>query len=79
MTPSKMYLDSETSILHLEKYDIVRLALKWIEIIKYEEDYKKLTQAELINKALIDIERNVATYEKIEEIQREKNKSEALK
>ncbi|MDR3253386.1 MAG: hypothetical protein LBT07_00255 [Endomicrobium sp.] len=70
----EMYLDSAISTSQLGRYEIVKLALEWIEIIKHNEDCRKLTQAELINKALTDVVTNVATYEKIKEIQKKMKK-----
>ena len=52
------------------KYEIVKLALEWIEVKKYDEDYRRLTQAELITKALDDILAKVATTEKVEELRK---------
>ncbi|MDR1941110.1 MAG: hypothetical protein LBQ47_02160 [Endomicrobium sp.] len=60
----------------LGRYDIVRLALDWIEVKKYDEDYRKLTQAELINKALGDVVENIATPEKIAELRKKVKKEE---
>ncbi|MDR3274949.1 MAG: hypothetical protein LBS81_03040 [Endomicrobium sp.] len=72
MASIEMYLDSTVSTSQLGRYEIVKLALEWIEIIRHNEDCRKLTQAELINKALIEVVTNVATHEKIEEIQKKK-------
>jgi hypothetical protein len=52
----------------LGRYDIVKLALKWIILNKQNEDYRKLTQTEIINKALNDVLTNVVTTEKIDEL-----------
>ena len=62
------------SASHLGKYEIVKLALKWIEVVKQTEDYRKLTQTELINKVLSDVVTNIATYEKIEELSKKMKK-----
>ena len=37
------------------RYEIVKFALDWIEVKKHEEDYRKLSQAELITKALNEV------------------------
>jgi hypothetical protein len=58
------------STSELGRYEIVKLALEWIELMRQNEEYKKLTQPELINKALGDIVTNVATREKIEELRK---------
>ncbi|MDR2191703.1 MAG: hypothetical protein LBO62_02325 [Endomicrobium sp.] len=58
------------------RYDIVRTALDWIEVNRYNEDYRKLEQAELINKALTDVVDNIATPEKIEELRKKMKKDE---
>jgi len=58
------------------RYDIVRTALEWIEVNKYNEDYRKLGQAELISKALGDVVENIATPEKIEELRKKMKKDE---
>ncbi|GHT53735.1 hypothetical protein AGMMS50233_00320 [Endomicrobiia bacterium] len=58
----------------LGRYDIVMLALAWIEVNKQNEDFRKLGQAELINKALNDVVANVATHEKIEELRKKMKK-----
>jgi hypothetical protein len=60
----------------LGRYEVVKLALEWIEVIKQNEDYKKLTQTELINKALNDVTMNIATRKKIDDL-RKKIKKEA--
>lgn len=52
------------------RYELVKLALDWIEVKKYDEDYRKLTQAELISKALDDVVEGVATPETIEELRK---------
>lgn len=54
------------------KYDVVKLAIEWIKVKKYDEGYKHLSQTELLDKALRDVLAGEATYEKIAEI--EKNK-----
>ncbi|MDR2709526.1 MAG: hypothetical protein LBC07_06100 [Elusimicrobiota bacterium] len=58
----------------LGKYDIVRLALDWISVKKYDEDFRNLTQNQLISKAISDVLSGEVTYELIEEL-RKKNKA----
>jgi hypothetical protein len=54
----------------LGRYEIVKMALNWILVNKYNEEFKKLPQAELINRALNDVVTGVATLEKIEELRK---------
>jgi len=63
----------------LGRYDIVKTALQWIEVKKYDEDYRKLSQADLITKALDDVASNVATPEAIEELRKKNKEREAKK
>jgi hypothetical protein len=55
----------------LGRYEIVKMALNWISVNKYNEEFRKLPQTELINKALSDVVTGVATLEKIEELRKE--------
>ncbi len=70
MALNEMQLAKEMSESKLGKYDIVKLALDWISVKKQDEDYRHLTQADLIVKALNDVVENVATPEKIEELRK---------
>ncbi|MDR1418286.1 MAG: hypothetical protein LBI80_03925 [Endomicrobium sp.] len=54
----------------LGRYEIVKMALKWISVNKYNEEFKKLPQTELINKALNDVVTGIASLEKIEELRK---------
>ncbi|MDR3093001.1 MAG: hypothetical protein LBU33_03730 [Endomicrobium sp.] len=74
MVLTETQLGLAMSASHLGKYEIVKLALKWIEVVKQTEDYRKLTQTELINKVLSDVVTNIATYEKIEELSKKMKK-----
>lgn len=58
----------------LGRYEIVKMALNWIAVNKYSEEFKRLPQAELINKALSDVVTGVATSEKIEELSGKQSK-----
>ncbi|MCL1972838.1 MAG: hypothetical protein FWG57_07640 [Endomicrobia bacterium] len=59
------------------RYEIVKLALDWIEVKKHEEDYRRLSQAELITKALNEVMDGTATAEKIEELKKKMKAKEA--
>ena len=52
------------------RYEIVKMALDWIFVNKYNEEFRKLPQTELINRALNDVVTGVATLEKIEELRK---------
>jgi hypothetical protein len=58
----------------LGRYEVVKLALEWIEVIKNNEDYRKLTQTELVDKVLNDVAVNIATREKIDELRKKMKK-----
>ena len=58
------------------RYEIVKLALEWIEVKKHEEDYRRLSQAELITKALNEVMDGTATSEKIEDIKKKMKSKE---
>ncbi|GHT10044.1 hypothetical protein AGMMS49573_04930 [Endomicrobiia bacterium] len=74
MVFTEMQLGSAVSMSRLGRYEIVKLVLEWVEVIKQNEDYRKLTQTELIDKALNDVMTNVATREKIEGLRKEMKK-----
>ena len=76
MISTKMQLREAISASKLGRYEIVALSLEWISLNKQNENFRKLTQSELINRALIDVVTDVATPEKIEEL-RKKMKKEA--
>ncbi|OEG71625.1 hypothetical protein ATZ36_02570 [Candidatus Endomicrobiellum trichonymphae] len=76
MVFTETQLRSVVSMSRLGRYEVVKLALEWIEVIKQKEDYRKLTQAELIDKVLNDVTMNIVTREKIDEL-RKKMKKEA--
>ena len=59
------------------RYEIVKLALDWIEVKKHEDDYRRLSQAELITKALNEVMDGTATAEKIEELKKKMKAKEA--
>jgi hypothetical protein len=70
MVSTKTQLELALSMSRLGRYEIVKLALEWIEIIKQDEDYRKLTQTELIGKVLNDVMTNFVTRKKIEELRK---------
>jgi hypothetical protein len=74
MVLTEMQLRSAVSSSKLGRYDIVKLALEWISLNKQSEDFRKLTQAEMINKALSDVVMDVATLEKMEELRKKQKK-----
>jgi hypothetical protein len=76
MVFTETQLKSEVSMSRLGRYEVVKLALEWIEVIKQNEDYRKLPQTELINKVLNDVTMNIATRKKIDDL-RKKMKKEA--
>ncbi|MDR3256421.1 MAG: hypothetical protein LBT18_02025 [Endomicrobium sp.] len=74
MTLTETQLGLAVSTSQLGRYKIVKLALEWIEVTKQNEDYRKLTQPELINKVLSDVVNNIATPEKIAEFRKKMKK-----
>ena len=61
------------------KYEVTKLAIDWIKVKKDEDDYRKLSQAELLDKAVRDVLSGEATYEKIEEINKKREASKEEK
>jgi hypothetical protein len=61
------------------KYEVTKLAIEWIKVVKKDDDYRKLSQTELLDKAVRDVLSGVATYEKIEEIKKRKTVATAEK
>lgn len=54
------------------KYEVTSRAIEWVNLVKGEEEYKKLSQTELVDRALRDVLTGVATDEKMEEINKKK-------
>jgi len=54
------------------KYEVTKLAIDWIKVKKDEDEYRKLSQADLLDKAVRDVLSGEATYEKIEEINKKR-------
>ncbi|GMO64407.1 MAG: hypothetical protein Nk1A_0790 [Endomicrobiia bacterium] len=52
-------LESMISMSKLGRYEMVRLTLEHIKIMIQSEECRKLTQVELINKALNDVITNI--------------------
>ena len=61
------------------KYEVTKLAIDWIKVKKDEDEYRKLSQADLLDKAVRDVLSGEATYEKIEEILKRKEAAKAEK
>jgi hypothetical protein len=74
MVLTETQLEFAVSMSRLGRYEIVKLALEWVEVIKQNEDYRKLTQTEFIDKVLNDVMTNVATREKIGELRKKMKK-----
>ncbi|MDR2399206.1 MAG: hypothetical protein LBD61_02035 [Endomicrobium sp.] len=74
MILTQMQLASAVSSSKLGRYNIVELALEWISLNRQSEDFRKLTQAEMINKALSDVVTDVATPEKIKELHKKQKR-----
>lgn len=54
------------------KYEVTKLAIEWIKVKKDDDGYRRLSQPELLDKAVRDVVSGEATYEKIEEIKNKK-------
>ncbi|MDD3923309.1 MAG: hypothetical protein PHH62_06920 [Endomicrobiaceae bacterium] len=67
----QLFFDSK-----LGKYEIVKLAIEWIKVRKSDEDYRKLSQPQLLDKAVRDVLTGEATYEKIADIEKKKSVKE---
>ncbi|MDR2772919.1 MAG: hypothetical protein LBB93_05575 [Elusimicrobiota bacterium] len=50
------------------KYEIVKKSLAWLSVKKYDEEYKKLTQQDLISKLIEDVVDGKVTPALIEEL-----------
>jgi hypothetical protein len=70
MVFTETQLRSAVSRSQLGRYEVVKLALEWIEVIKHNEDYRKLTQTGLIDRVLNDVAMNIATRKKIDELRK---------
>ena len=61
------------------KYEVTKLAIEWIKVKKNEDDYRKLSQADLLDRAVREVLSGEATYEKIEEIKKKKEAAKEAK
>ncbi|MDR3195726.1 MAG: hypothetical protein LBT58_02940 [Endomicrobium sp.] len=77
MVLTEMQLGLAVSSSKFSRYDIVKLALEWIDLNRQSADFRKLTQPEIINKALSDVVTDVATPEKIEELRKKMKNAKA--
>jgi len=66
-------LEALISMSTLGKYEIVKLTLEWIAAMRQNEEYRKLAQMELINKALNDVVTDVAIREKMKKEMKSEN------
>ncbi len=55
------------------KYDVTKLAIEWIKVKKNEDEYRKLSQKDLLDRAIRDVVTGVATYKEIENIKKKKS------
>ncbi|MDR1104235.1 MAG: hypothetical protein LBK92_02625 [Endomicrobium sp.] len=77
MVLTESQLGSAVSSSKLGRYDIVKHAIEWIHLNIQNEEFRKLDQADIINKALSDIVTDVATPEKMEELRKKMKKVKA--
>jgi transcriptional regulator of met regulon len=74
MVLTETQLGSALSSSKLGRYDVVKQALEWVALNRQNENFRKLTQPELINKALSDVVTGYATPEKMEELRKKMKK-----
>jgi hypothetical protein len=67
MTLCKSTLDFNISRSSIGKYEMIQLALDWIDILKQSDSYKNLTQVEIINKVLGDVLSGIVTKDNLKE------------
>jgi hypothetical protein len=60
----------------LGRYEIVRLALEWIYAREYDEEFRKLSQQNLIERAISDVLDGIVTPESIEEFRNKRKARE---
>jgi hypothetical protein len=77
MLLTEMQLGLAVSSSKLGRYDIVKLALEWIALNRQSEDFRRLTQIDIINKALSDVVTGLVTPEKIEELSKKMKKTKS--
>ena len=77
MVLTESQLGAAVSSSKLGKYDIVKHAIEWIHLNIQNEEFRKLDQVGIINKALSDIVTDIATPEKMEELRKKMKKIRA--
>ncbi|MDR2644498.1 MAG: hypothetical protein LBB44_00715 [Endomicrobium sp.] len=77
MILTESQLGAAVSSSKLGKYDIVKHAIEWIHLNIQNEEFRKLDQVGIINKALSDIVTDIATPEKMEELRKKMKKIRA--
>ncbi|MDR1245253.1 MAG: hypothetical protein LBJ98_04700 [Endomicrobium sp.] len=77
MILTESQLGAAVSSSKLGKYDIVKHAIEWIHLNIQNEEFRKLNQVGIINKALSDIVTDIATPEKMEELRKKMKKIRA--
>jgi hypothetical protein len=70
MVLTERQLEEAISSSKLGRYDMVKHAIEWIHLNIQSEEFRKLDQAGIINKALSDIVTGVATHERMEELRK---------
>ncbi len=55
------------------KYEVTKLAIEWMKVKKGDNEYRRLSQKELLDRAVKDVLSGEASYEKIEEIKKKRN------
>ncbi|MDR0915449.1 MAG: hypothetical protein LBM22_02050 [Endomicrobium sp.] len=65
---NKYTLDFNISRSSIGKYEMIQLALDWVDILKKSDSYKNLTQVEIINKVLYDVLFGIVTKDNLKEL-----------
>ena len=63
----------------MNKYRVVHLAIRWIRLKKNEEEYKKLSQADLLDKVLREVLTRKVTAHQIEELEKQREAAKEAK
>ncbi|MDR1122663.1 MAG: hypothetical protein LBL02_01370 [Endomicrobium sp.] len=74
MALTESQLREAISLSKSSRYDIVKHAIEWIYLNIQNEEFRKLDQADIINKALSDIVTDVVTPEKMAEFDKKNKK-----
>ena len=61
------------------KYEVTKLAIEWIKVKKNDDEYRRLSQTELLDRAIREVVSGEATYEKIEEINKKREAAKEAK